>query len=305
MEIHNEESLLNLALCCETSQPARPFPLSEWFAFQKLCLRCGVSAGTVLGCSESELSSLLGLSAESAARTYILLRRLPEIVRDMRAKAASGVSFLPYTDERFPLQLKERMGEQCPPVLYAVGNTELLRLPAAGYVGVREVESDDLRFVQNTVAKTCAQGYAVVSGGARGVDTTAAHAAVANGSAAVQFLCESPFSGKLQRRDGMEVSKGTILHLTHFYPTHSFSSDYAFFRNKLIYEYSQGTVIAHAHYGTGGTWSGAVRNIRDRGCKLYCRADAGYAGNAALIGMGAIPITADWDGAMLQPRWSD
>ncbi|MBQ3395838.1 MAG: hypothetical protein IJG55_05875, partial [Synergistaceae bacterium] len=47
--------------------------------------------------------------------------------------------------------------------------------------------------------------------------------------------------------------------------------------------------------GNGGTWTGAIENIKHGWTKLFCR-DKDYPGNRELIRMGAIAINEDWNG---------
>ncbi len=46
----------------------------------------------------------------------------------------------------------------------------------------------------------------------------------------------------------------------------------------------------------GGTWSGASEALRKDYCPVLCRENKRYPGNTGLIGLGAIPLTEEWDG---------
>ena len=46
----------------------------------------------------------------------------------------------------------------------------------------------------------------------------------------------------------------------------------------------------------GGTWSGASEALRKDYCPVLCRENKRYPGNTDLIGLGAIPLTEEWDG---------
>jgi Predicted Rossmann fold nucleotide-binding protein involved in DNA uptake len=67
----------------------------------------------------------------------------------------------------------------------------LLDSDFVGYVGSRSISSDDMNFTIETVRKTVEKGYGVVSGGAKGVDTTAEAEALRLGGSAVAFLSDS------------------------------------------------------------------------------------------------------------------
>jgi predicted Rossmann fold nucleotide-binding protein DprA/Smf involved in DNA uptake len=67
-------------------------------------------------------------------------------------------------------------------------------------------------------------------------------------------------------------------------------------RNKYIYAQSEGTVIIKSDYNKGGTWSGAIANLKQQLCNTFCWNNLEYKGNVELIKRGAIPIDESWDG---------
>lgn len=71
-----------------------------------------------------------------------------------------------------------------PPILTVRGNTALLGAPAIGVVGARNASAAGIRFTRQLAEDLGAQGYVVVSGLARGIDTAAHGAALATGTVA-------------------------------------------------------------------------------------------------------------------------
>ncbi len=72
-----------------------------------------------------------------------------------------------------------------PPLLYVKGNTELLARPAVGIVGSRNASAAGQRFARQIAAALGAEGLAVVSGLARGIDAAAHEASLTAGTVAV------------------------------------------------------------------------------------------------------------------------
>jgi DNA processing protein len=72
-----------------------------------------------------------------------------------------------------------------PPLLYVKGNADLLARPAVGVVGSRNASAAGQRFTRQIAAALGAEGLAVVSGLARGIDAAAHEAALATGTVAV------------------------------------------------------------------------------------------------------------------------
>ena len=63
--------------------------------------------------------------------------------------------------------------------------------------------------------------------------------------------------------------------------------------------------MVRSEYNKGGTWAGAIDNLKNEWCKELCRDKKSYRGNRALIERGAIPIDDAWNGDpnSLAPRF--
>ena len=45
----------------------------------------------------------------------------------------------------------------------------------------------------------------------------------------------------------------------------------AMMRNRYVYAQSCGTVVVRSEYNKGGTWAGAIDNLKNEWCKELCR----------------------------------
>lgn len=79
-------------------------------------------------------------------------------------------------------------------------------------------------------------------------------------------------------------------------PDAGFNVGIAMMRNRYIYAQSSGTVVVRSEYNKGGTWAGAIENLKYGWCKEMCWDKKTYQGNKALIQQGAIPIGNNWNG---------
>ncbi|WP_022702954.1 DNA-processing protein DprA [Pseudorhodobacter ferrugineus] len=73
-----------------------------------------------------------------------------------------------------------------PPVIWAIGNVDLLNRPSVAMVGARNASSLGLRMATRLAETLGEKGFVVVSGLARGIDAAAHKAALALGTIAVQ-----------------------------------------------------------------------------------------------------------------------
>jgi hypothetical protein len=121
--------------------------------------------------------------------------------------------------------------------------------PFLAVVGSRTISSEVARFAALAGRTAAHSGFTLLSGGAQGCDAHAGAAAVQAGGRAVYLL---PFGLK-----HAPFSPGVTL-LSACPPEAAFSAAAAMERNAMIYRAATGTVVAHARYGTGGSWSGAL-----------------------------------------------
>lgn len=251
--------------------------------------------------TEKEISLPDGLSG----RISRLLARREEWNARLRRYAAAGIGVMTFAEEEYPARIRRAAGDYCPPVLFYYGNEKLLEKPMAGYVGVRDCDEDDIVFARNTVAKTVARGYGVVSGGARGIDCAAEFAALGLGADVVEFTAFAIEERTAFAEVRSAASEGRMVIVTAELPDEGFSAARALMRNNYIYMLSRGAVAVRAHLRRGGTWTGVVRNLKRGWCTQYCRKLSKYLGNEELIALGAKPIDEQWDGVIVQTDSSD
>lgn len=84
-----------------------------------------------------------------------------------------GIWIINRGDNAYPKKLKEKLKENIPPILFGVGNLELLNKKYIGIVGSRETSENDLEDAKHIGKSISKNGYGIVSGGAKGVDESA------------------------------------------------------------------------------------------------------------------------------------
>ncbi|MBR6186132.1 MAG: DNA-protecting protein DprA [Clostridia bacterium] len=250
--------------------------------------------------SDPETRDALDMDDAALERIGRLLNREASLAFALNHLQDAGVYVVTRTDAQYPRRLKAALGNTCPPLFYYAGDLSLLDRPAVGYAGSRLITEEDLTFTRDTVAKTVRHGFIVVSGGAKGVDSTAETAALEKGSAAVSFLSDSLLRKIKVPQNLKALQKKNMLLLSAVNPDAGFHAGTAMMRNRYIYIQSQATVVVKSDYNKGGTWSGAVESLKHQWAPVLCRNQADIPGNQALINQGAIPIDSQWDGDVNQ-----
>jgi len=155
--------------------------------------------------------------------------------------------------------------------------------------GSRDVADSGLAFAASLGRCCAAQGYALISGGARGVDAAAMEGALARGGATIGITVE-PLERLVRRRELRTAIADELLTLaTPFHPAARWQAGNAMRRNRLIYALSQAAVVVASSPQKGGTRAGALENLKAGWVPLYVR-DDGSPGNAQLIAAGGLPL---------------
>ncbi len=225
---------------------------------------------------EEDLTAL-GYSREMARRILSLLgdRQLLEYYLS-RGKRCGCVP-LTRAGERYPARVRKCLGDDSPGCLWAKGDISILREPCIALVGSRELREDNRCFAEQVGIQAAKQGFALVSGNARGADKTAQEACLQSGGKVICVVADSLEKHK---------QKDSVLYLSEDGFNHAFSSLRALSRNRIIHSLGAATFVAQASLHIGGTWDGTARNLKAGWSKVFCFED-GSAPSKELEQMGA------------------
>ena len=200
----------------------------------------------------------------------------------------AGLWVMTRSDPDYPSRLKKRLKLEAPPVLFGCGNRQLLDQGGIAVVGSRAARAEDLDFTSRLGAEIATQGFSVVSGGAPGVDETAMLGALEKDGTAIGVLAENLLRAALSAkyRQGL-MSKNLVL-VSPFNPEAPFNVGNAMARNKYIYCLADAGVVIATSKESGGTWAGAIEDLKNGWVPLWVKEhDDPASGNAALIQRGA------------------
>lgn len=224
----------------------------------------------------------LGYSREAAQRICGLLeeKELLEyyLYKGRRAQCVP----LTRAGELYPGLVRRRLGEDSPGCIWAKGDTALLRTPCIALVGSRDLGGENRAFAREAGIQAAKQGFALVSGNARGADKTAQEACLAAGGKVICVVAD-----RLEKHR----SKDRVLYLSEDGFDEVFSAQRALSRNRVIHCLGAITLVAQATLHSGGTWNGTSQNLRAQWSGVCCF-DDGSEASAELCRMGARPVTA-------------
>lgn len=225
-------------------------------------------------------------------RLDALLDRGGRLAFELERWTSRGLWILGRDDPGYPSRWKSKLGEGAPPLAFGAGKRELLQQGGIGIVGSRDVDDAAALFTRAAARAAAESGMVVVSGGARGVDQIAMATALAAGGTVVGVTAEGVARPSVTADLRNHIVEGRLLLVSAVSPAVRFTIWNAMARNRLIYTLCDHVLAVSASEGNGGTWSGAIEDLRKRWVPLLVRSGQGAPpGNEALLRIGAMALT--------------
>ena len=225
-------------------------------------------------------------------RVEFLLGRGTAMALALERWARGGLWVISRGDVEFPRRLKRQLKHAAPPLLYGAGDKALLEKGGLAIIGSREVSPSAESYTRAIAARCANEGLTVVSGGARGVDAAAMQGVTEAGGYCIGVLPSDLLKTSLNRQNRMGLQEGRLVLVSPFYPEAGFGRGAnAMARNRYIYTLADQALVIDSALRSGGTWPGAVENLKHGWVPLYVRTPGEGAGNAALVAHGALPFT--------------
>lgn len=296
----SNDSLATILICSTIGMDVKnesihPYTLKQWNDLSDRLINSEMKRpASFFRTEEKDWKEQLRISDKEVERLKILLGRAGQVGIEMESLNSIGIFVTTRAEQNYPKRIKEILKRNSPPVLYYCGELEVLKSEGIGIVGSRDIDENGLNFTKTLVQKCVSQGYAIISGGARGVDTAAQNEALLNKDGkAVSILADSMIQKIKQKEIREAISKGKLLLISPFHPKSVFTVYNAMDRNKYIYILSKCTVAVSSDYNKGGTWAGASENLKNNWVPLLVRKeDNAPKGNTYLIEAGGKPLSA-------------
>jgi predicted Rossmann fold nucleotide-binding protein DprA/Smf involved in DNA uptake len=294
----SEETRIALLLCCvlDEESPDKTKPLSAG-EYNRLLIWLNGLGLSLAQIQQREVRAQLPpsvLAGITDIRLDTLLSRHSELTTGLEQWRESEIWVLGQTDAAYPQRLLARLGKATPPLLFGVGVQKLLDGGGLAMVGSRDADEMALEFTRKIACACAHENIQIVSGGARGIDREAMLSTLDDGGCSVGVLADSLGREAFADRYRTPLEQGRLTLVTPFRPDAGFSVGNAMGRNKCIYALADWSLVVSAAVAEGGTWAGAVENLRHNWSPLFVRNGADVAaGNQRLLEMGALSLTCD------------
>jgi predicted Rossmann fold nucleotide-binding protein DprA/Smf involved in DNA uptake len=294
MEISpNTQAILLLTAPLIVGKKAGDAPLLSLTDYNRLarCLReAGKEPSDLLGPEAGALLDTCG-ARFGRERLELLLARGFLLSQAVDQWHSRGIWVISRADAGYPRRLKSRLREDAPPILYGCGPFDLLDAGGLAVVGSRHVDDELVRYTTRLGSLAAEAGTAIVSGAARGIDSSAMSGALDAGGKVIGVMADSLGRAALAQGNREAFREGRLVVISAYDPAAGFNVGHAMQRNKAIYALADAALVVTSDFNKGGTWAGAIEQLdRLRFVPVFIRngANAGK-GNAALLQHGGKP----------------
>lgn len=242
------------------------------------------------GSAEAALDALPELALRGGAARRIRIASQADAEAEILSAQRHGARFVAIGEADYPPML--RMMDAPPPLLAVKGNAATFTLPSVAIVGARNASITGMQFTRIIANTLGHEGFAVVSGLARGIDATAHQASLDTGTIAVLAGgLDRPYPPENIALCGQIAERGAVISEMPF-GWEPRAKDFPR-RNRLVAGLALGLVVVEAAKRSGSLISARLANEMGRlvfavpGSPLDPRA----AGTNQLLKDGALMVT--------------
>ncbi|MBP8182847.1 MAG: DNA-protecting protein DprA [Rhodoferax sp.] len=279
----------------ERQEPFQPLSAREYGDFAKWLNAHGLRPADMLSEAGREQLPNVHEAKLERKRLDFLLARGTALALALERWSRGGLWVISRGDPEYPKRLRHHLKNATPPLLYGAGDKNLLDTGGLAIIGSRDATEAALDFTREVASKCARESIGVVSGGARGVDSAAMQGATEAGGVTIGVLASDLLKSSLNRQNRLGLQEGRLVLISPFYPEAGFNAGNAMARNKYIYALADHALVIDSALGSGGTWEGAIEDLRQQWVPLYVRTPGNGAGNAALVDKGGIAFPVSMD----------
>ncbi len=220
-------------------------------------------------------------------RVQYLLGRSAALGFELEKWGRTGLWVLTRASPQYPIRLKRQLRSDAPPVLIGAGNQEVLNAGGLAVVGSRDAIASELALASRLGKCAAGEVINITSGGAGGIDETAMLGALEAGGTAVGVFANQLLRAATSKKYRDALLDGRVALVSPFNPEAAFDVGNAMSRNRYIYCLADAAVVVATGDGTGGTWNGAMQDLKEGWVPLWVNREIGSAGGGVLVEKGA------------------
>lgn len=243
-----------------------------------------------------EWSATCHLSSKIIGKLEQAREKLTEEIVLAEQLQCEKIKMLTALDAAYPELLKISLTpSHIPPVLFYLGDLDILKRETIAIIGSRNASESGLTFARMAAQYLADQGANVISGNARGVDRAAFDGATGNEDGHTTIILPQgirTLNDAQMRALRPQIEAGCALLLSQFTPDVGWLAQRAMERNHIVTGLAQIVIVAESG-SKGGTWEGAITALK-RGRRVYARQsrdDQSLVGNQLLLAKGALPLS--------------
>jgi len=294
--------LLTVSFGKSDAEATRPLTPTEWGAFASWLNDNALGPEDLLKRGLPDVLAHWEHPKVTVERIQSLLKRGAALGFALEKWERAGLWLLTRSDADYPRLLKQRLGRTAPAILFGCGNRNVLHGNSIAVVGGRHADEADIGFAERVGQRAAACGRQVVSGGAAGVDRAAMLGALDAEGTAIGVLADNLLRSATSTIYRKHLISGDLALVSPFNPESRFLVGNAMARNKYIYCLAQDAIVVSSTPESGGTWNGAVENLRRGWVPLAVKpTDARDSGNSKLVELGGRWLAEGDDPAFATP----
>lgn len=298
MTKRNQDGLVTLLICSdlglsrEINSRHHPYTVPEWNNLVDLIIRSPLKTpASLLRADSKELEEDLHLHGDELDRMQFLLKRGVSLALELEQLESRGVYVTTRADENYPLILKKVLKKQCPPVLFYCGNLNLVHGQSVAIVGSGDKDEAGILFTENLARQCIKEGFTIVSGGAGEIASLAENVAIFDEGQAISIVSHGLNRKIKEKSIRNAILQNRLLVLSTVHPEARFTECRARNPHEMIYALSTYAVVVSSEIDKGETWTGAIKNMKDKGVPLFVRDGENVPrGNRKLMELGGRPI---------------
>ncbi|MGX7696003.1 DNA-processing protein DprA [Gordonia polyisoprenivorans] len=230
--------------------------------------------------------ALLNWSTMSAQAADLSDATLTHIRNEAHALAVRGIGVIAADNTEFPERLIHR-NKPLVPALFYQGNVSLMNGRMVGVSGSRNVSERGGAASARLGEIVARNGWSLVSGSARGVDTIAAESALGSGGNSIRVLPDGISNHSSFEGTGLLGEDANQLVLSQFWPEQKWTVHGAMQRNRVICGLASTVVVVEAGESGGSLAAGRAALDLQRRLLTFTYGDHTPPGNQILLDEGA------------------